>query len=220
VAAQHEVEEAQTTAQVARDDLRRADQRLKLLGIDSTDLEAPLTVRSPLAGQVLSLATAPGEFRNDATATLLVVADLSVLWVTANVPERDVERVHVGDEALVRVAAFTSDEFHGHVQVIENLLDPDTRTFKVRIQLQNPESRLKPGMFAVATFLDRPVQAMIVPATALLTDESSFVWVERTPWIFARRRVRLESQDSDIAIVAEGLKAGERVIIKNGTLLQ
>src|SRR5271169_45617 len=103
VAAQRDLEEAETSFAVARDDLERATQRLRLLGVDSGALDAPLTVRSPLSGQVLSLATAPGEDRNDSTTPLLVVADLTNLWVTANVPERDMEKVRVGDAARIQV---------------------------------------------------------------------------------------------------------------------
>ena len=103
---------------------------------------------------------------------------------------------------------------------IENLLDPDTRTVKVRIQLQNPASRLKPGMFAVATFLDRPFQALVVPTAALLTDEGSFVWVEKSPWTFIRRPVTLTSQDEQTAVVAKGLAPGDRIVVRNASLLQ
>ncbi|HUJ13289.1 MAG TPA: efflux RND transporter periplasmic adaptor subunit, partial [Thermoanaerobaculia bacterium] len=193
VAAQRDVEEAQAARDVARDDLRRAEQRLRLLGIQSADVEAPLVVRSPLAGQVLSLATAPGEFRNDPTTPLLVVADLSTLWVTASVPERDTARVHPHDDASVTVAAFPNRQFFGRVLHIENVLDPDTRTVKVRIQLDNPRALLKPGMFATVTFFGSPEQGIVVPTTALLVGDSTYVWVETAPWTFVKRPVQLAS---------------------------
>jgi cobalt-zinc-cadmium efflux system membrane fusion protein len=220
VAAKRDVEEAEAARNVARDDVRRAETRLHLLGINSGDVDAPLIVRSPLAGQVLSLATSPGEFRNDPTTPLLVVADLSTLWVTANVPERDVDRVHANDEASVRVAAFPTREFVGRVLFIENVLDPDTRTVKVRIQLQNPGALLKPGMFATVTFLGSPVETIVVPTTALLVADGTFVWVEKAPWTFAKRPVRIASQDRDSAVISAGLQPGERIVIRNGALLQ
>ncbi len=220
VAAQKDVEDAQAAYDIAHEDVRRAEVRLKLLGIDSNALEDPLTVRSPLAGQVLSLATAPGEFRNDATTPLLVVADLSSVWITANVPERDVEKVHVGDEASARVAAVPNREFKGKVLFIENLLDPDTRTVKIRIQFDNPEAHLKPGMFATVSFLGRPAPAIVVPTTALLVADTNYVWLEKKPWTFVRRPVVLASQDRDTAVVASGLSAGDRIVVQNGALLQ
>jgi membrane fusion protein, heavy metal efflux system len=220
IAAKREVEDAQTAHDVARDDLKRSTVRLKLLGIDSGDLDEPLTVRSPLSGQVLSLATSPGEFRNDVTTPLLVVADLSSLWITASVPERDVQRVHVGDDALARVAAFPSLEFKGRILFIENVLETDTRSVKVRIQFDNTEGRLKPGMFATVSFLGAAAPAIVLPTTALQVGETTYVWVERSPWTFVRRPVQLASENSESAVVADGLKPGERVVVQNGALLQ
>lgn len=220
IAAKREVEDAQTAFDVARDDLKRSTVRLRLLGIDSGDLDEPLTVRAPLSGQVLSLATSPGEFRNDVTTPLLVVADLSSVWITASVPERDVERVHVGDDALARVAAFPSQEFKGRILFIENVLETDTRSVKVRIQFDNAEGRLKPGMFATVSFLGPAAPAIVLPTTALQVGETTYVWVERTPWTFIRRPVQLASESSDSAVVADGLKPGERVVVQNGALLQ
>jgi len=220
IAAQRDVEEAQTGFDVARDDLNRAEVRLRLLGIDSGEMEAPLTVRSPLDGQVLSLAAAPGENRNDSTLPLLVVADLTSLWVTASVPERDVERVHVGDAARISVAACGGRALQGRVLFIENVLDADTRTAKVRIRLENPDLRLKPGMFATVGFEGAPAPALVVPTTALFVGETaSYVWVEKSPWNFVRRDVELGAQERDTAVVAKGLASGERIVVKNGALL-
>ena len=220
IAARREVEDAQTAHDVARDDLKRSTVRLKLLGIDSGELDEPLVVRSPLSGQVLSLATSPGEFRNDVTTPLLVVADLSSLWITASVPERDVQRVHVGDEAVARVAAFPSREFKGRILFIENVLETDTRSVKVRIQFDNSAGSLKPGMFATVGFLGPAAPAIVVPTTALQVGESTYVWLERSPWTFVRRPVQLASENSESAVVADGLKPGERIVVQNGALLQ
>ncbi len=220
IAARREVEDAQTAHDVARDDLKRSTVRLKLLGIDSGELDEPLVVRSPLSGQVLSLATSPGEFRNDVTTPLLVVADLSSLWITASVPERDVQRVHVGDEAVARVAAFPSQEFKGRILFIENVLETDTRSVKVRIQFDNSAGSLKPGMFATVGFLGPAAPAIVVPTTALQVGESTYVWLERSPWTFVRRPVQLASENSESAVVADGLKPGERIVVQNGALLQ
>lgn len=220
IAAQRDVEEAQTGFDVARDDLKRAEVRLKLLGIGSGELDAPLMVRSPLAGQVLSLAAAPGEFRNDSTTPLLVVADLTSLWVTANVPERDIEKVRVGDAAQIQVAACGDRRLSGRVLFIENVLDADTRTAKVRIQLDNSDGRLKPGMFATVGLEGAPAPALVVPTTALFVGETeSYVWVEKSPWSFVRRDVELGSQDRDTAVVVKGLASGERIVTANGALL-
>ncbi len=223
VAAKHELEEAQTDFDIAGEDLVRARKRLEMLGINVSATHdadtAPLTVTSPLAGQVLSVGTAPGEFRNDSTTPLLSIADLSHVWVSASIPERDIARVQVGQSARVQVAAFPESHYAGTVQTIENLLDPDTRSMKVRIQLDNSDLRLKPGMFATVTILGSAEPAIMVPTSALLTGDKPVVWVERAPRTFTRRTIELGAQTADQAVVLSGLEPGERVVTQNGALL-
>ena len=116
--------------------------------------------------------------------------------------------------------AYPNEVFKGKVLFVSDVLDPDTRRTKVRIAFDNPDVRLKPNMFANATFL-APAQAMpVVPTTALiLRDETDQVFVEVAPWVFEARPVEIAFQQGDEAIVARGLKAGERIVVKGGVLL-
>jgi cobalt-zinc-cadmium efflux system membrane fusion protein len=163
---------------------------------------------------------APGAFLNDATAAVMTIADLSTVWVTANVPEKDTALISKGQSVDVVFTAYPNEVFKGKVLFVSDVLDPDTRRTKVRIAFDNPDIRLKPNMFANATFL-APAQAMpAVPTTALiLRGETDQVFVEVAPWVFQARPVEVAFQQGDEAIVARGVKAGERVVVKGGVLL-
>jgi membrane fusion protein, heavy metal efflux system len=221
IGAQREVEQAQTELAAARSELDRAALRLKVLGIGPSMLGKPLVVRSPIGGRVTELSVAPGEFRNDPNAVLLVVADLSTVWVTANVQEKDIRRVHKGDAASATFPAYPGEKFDGHVLAVGDLLDPDTRTIKVRIAFANPEAKLRPGMFATVTFTSAPINEVVVPSKALvLIGDKSFVFVEKSPFSYERRPVEPGEQQGDRTVIARGLGSGERLVVENAVLLQ
>ena len=108
IVGQRDVDQARTDRDSAESDFNRAKKRLQQLGMDpdKTQLGAPLIVRSPVSGKVLDVTTATGEFRNDPTAPLMTVADLSDIWVTANVQEKDIHYVHKGDAATAVFSAY------------------------------------------------------------------------------------------------------------------
>ena len=138
-----------------------------------------MTVVAPMAGSVIDLGVAPGAYWNDATAALMTVADLSTIWVTASVPEKDTALVAKGQSVDVVFSAYPGEVFKGQVLFVSDVLDPDTRRTKVRIAFKNPDTRLKPGMFANVSFY-APVQRVpVVPTSALvLKDDANQVFVE------------------------------------------
>src|SRR5437667_11845839 len=107
-----------------------------------------VTILAPIAGSVIDRAVAPGAFWNDPTAALMTIADLSTVWVTANVPEKDTSLIAKGQTVEVVFAAYPDEVFKGQVLFVSDILDADTRRTKVRIAFQNPDIRLKPNMFA------------------------------------------------------------------------
>src|SRR5262249_29651141 len=157
---------------------------------------------------------------NDANSALMTIADLNSVWVTANVPEKDTARVAKGQPVDVVFGAYPDEVFKGQVQFVSDVLDPDTRRNKVRIPFKNPDIRLKPNMFANVTFYT-PRQTMVVAPTAALVmkNDGDRVFVEVEPWVFEPRAVEVAFQQGDQAIIKSGLKAGERVIVKGGVLL-
>ena len=217
-----ELQQAETDATNAEVERQRAEARLKQIGVDP---EAPtrsrtVTILAPVSGSIIDLTVAPGAYWNDATAALMTVADLSTIWVTANVPEKDTALVAKSQPVEIVFSAYPGEVFKGEVLFVSNVLDPDTRRTKVRINLENPEARFKPGMFANVTFF-APKQAIpMIPTTALLLkDDASQVFVEVAPWTFEARRVDVGFQQGDEASIRTGLSAGDRVVTRGGVLL-
>jgi cobalt-zinc-cadmium efflux system membrane fusion protein len=216
VGAKRDMEQAETERELAKSEMERASTRLRLLGMDPGQVGRAVTVRAPVSGRIIDLAVAPGEYQNDPAAVLMTVADLSTIWVTANVPEKDIQRVTVGEEANIDFAAYPGQHFTGRVAFIGEVLTPETRSVRVRIQLDNPDGRLKPGMFARVVLRGKEVQEIVVPATALqVRGDRSFVFVEKEPWTFERRSVTVGETLPDGICIAAGLRNGEKVATAN-----
>jgi len=215
-------EQAQNDFAQAESEYVRTQARLKTIGA-SADLKSDsrlLPLKSPVAGSIIDLEIGQGSYINDVTAPVMTIADLATIWVTANVSEKDTAFVAKGQRADVVFTAYPDEVFKGDTSFVSDVLDPDTRRTKVRIEFANPELRLKPNMFANATFQARQQNVPVVPTTALvLRNESDAVFVEVEPWVFEPRSVDVAFQQGDEAIIARGLKAGEHVVIKGGVLL-
>ena len=215
-------EQAQNDYAQAVSELDRSESRLRAIGVppDTTERTRLLTMKSPTAGSVIDLQMAPGAFLNDPTAAVATIADLDTVWVTANVPEKDTQLVVRGQSADVVFTAYPRETFRGTVLFVSDVLDPDTRRTKVRIAFKNPDLRLKPNMFANVTFLAPKQSLPAIPNTALLLhNETDEVFVELRPWVFEARPVEVAFEEGDQTIVAGGLKAGERIVVKDGVLL-
>jgi len=220
---QRDVDQARTDRDSALSDFNRTKDRLRLLGMDpeKTQLGAPLLVRSPVSGKVLDVLTATGEFRNDPTAPLMTVADLSDIWVTANVQEKDIHYVHRGDPATATFAAYSSESFQGRVLFVADVLDPDTRTAKVRIAYPNKDGRLRPAMFATVILKTWDTKELTVPTTALvMSGDRTTVFIQVAPNTYEQRPVAAGEQHGDRTIIKSGVQAGEKVLIREGALLQ
>jgi cobalt-zinc-cadmium efflux system membrane fusion protein len=225
-AALREQQQAETDYVTAEVENQRAGARLRQIGVepdtasDKVNKSRTVTISAPVSGSVIDLAVAPGALWNDSTAALMTVADLSTIWVTANVPEKDTSLVAKGQSVDIIFAAYPGEVFNGQVLFVSNVLDPDTRRTKVRINIDNTAMRYKPGMFANVTFF-APRQTMpIVPTTALvLKDDANQVFVEMAPWTFEPVPVEIDFQQGDQAVVQSGLKVGDRVVVKGGVLL-
>jgi cobalt-zinc-cadmium efflux system membrane fusion protein len=215
-------EQAQSDYAQAESEYVRTQARLKTIGV-SADQKSDtrlLPLKAPVAGSIIDLEIGQGSFLNDVTAPVMTIADLATVWVTGNVAEKDTALVAVGQSVDVVFTAYPTEIFKGQVQFVSDILDPDTRRSKVRLEFANPNLRLKPNMFANATFLARLEKVPVIPTTALLLrNESDEVFVEVEPWVFEPRAVDIVFQQGDQAVIARGLKAGERVVVKGGVLL-
>jgi RND family efflux transporter MFP subunit len=180
-----------------------------------------LSVAAPLSGFVVEKNIVQGQMV-DAGARLYRIADLAIVWVLAEIYEQDLPFVQLGQEAVVKVAAFPDREFRGRVTFVYPTVDAKTRTARVRLEFENPGYFLKPGMFVSAQIeSDLGVSAVLVPDSAVLrSGAKNTVFVARENGTFEARDVvlGLEAGDSQMQILS-GLQGGERIVTSGQFLL-
>ncbi len=153
-------------------------------------------------------------------ANLFKIIDISRVWIDANVFEKDLERVKLGQEVKVTVPAFPGSSFSGKVILVNSVLDPETRTVKVRTEVPNPDGRLKPDMFAnVEIITDVHRTAISIPQSALLNDGGKTVVFVADGGSYKRRVVTAGIQGNDRVEIIDGLIAGDKVVVKGNYLL-
>jgi cobalt-zinc-cadmium efflux system membrane fusion protein len=218
IAAKRDLDQARSDQAQAASEAARAAARLTQLGARGKAGHL-LDVRSPVSGRVTELAAVPGAYWNDSTAAVMTVADLSQVFITANAQEKDLGELYAGQSASIKLDAYP-EAMTAKVRFVGDMLDADTRTVKVRMMLDNRDGRLKPGMFAEASLFARPHSGLLVPMTAIVQSGfDSRVFVETAPWQFKPRVVTLGAQSGDKIEIAGGLNAGERVVVRDGVLL-
>jgi cobalt-zinc-cadmium efflux system membrane fusion protein len=217
-----EREQAQSDYAQAQAELERAGARLRAIGVppDQKERSRLLSIKSPITGSVIDLQVAPGAFLNDPTAAMLTLANLDTIWVTANVPEKDIAFVFTGQPVNVTFASYPDKIFNGKVLFVSDVIEPDTRRNKVRIAFDNPDKALKPNMFANATFFAPSVENVVVPTSALLmTYDKTSVFVEVAEWAFERREVQIGYQAGSTAVINSGLRPCEKIVVKGAVRL-
>lgn len=218
-----------------RAEAQEALEGLRLLGMDDKEiksLERTQTIRSqvpivaPFAGRVIARDLTKGELV-ETTHKLFAVADLSTVWVVANVSEKDVSYVQrattVPNQPVeVSVAAYPNDVFQGTVLYVGDVLDTATRTMQVRLAMENSTGRLKPEMFATIRVSSEPAaDVLVVPETAVQSDQSrSFVFVLQEAGVFEARTIRLGDRNGTFAEVLDGLREGEMVVKEGAFILK
>jgi cobalt-zinc-cadmium efflux system membrane fusion protein len=223
IAAQKDVEQATSDYESAKSDLDSTTGRLLAFGFNPeiNKLGQPLQVFSPVAGRVVDMASAHGEFHNDPTVPLMTVADLSTVWLTASIQEKDLRFLTNGQNIKASFTAYPGEAFTGKVLFIGDLIDPDIRTAKVRIAFANADVRLKPGMFATVKFIGFPETQITVPTSALVqVGQSAFVFEQIKPWTLQPREVIVGPQQGDRTVISKGLETGANILTSEGVLFQ
>ncbi len=154
--------------------------------------------------------------RSDAGDPLYSIADLSTMWLKANVPENDIPLVRVGQEIEVTVTALPDRVFKAHVTAIGASSDASTRRVVVRSEIPNPDGALKAEMFATFTISTGAGQpSPSVPVDAVIWEgDQAVVWVERKPMMFQRRKVKVGLEQDGHVQIRDGLKVGDQVVAR------
>lgn len=221
-AAQKDLEAARSAYIQAQAEAVRADARLASVGGNAAGQHnaGRMVVVSPTEGSITALTASVGGFVNDPATALMTVTDIHHVWVVANVAENEAEAVAVGMAADVVLPGVPGRRFHGTVQSVSDVLDPDSRRVKVRIAIPHADGALKVNMFATANFQVPQRHALLVPQSALLMNNDNVtVFVEVAPWTFVRRPVELGMDEGKQARILKGLHHGDRVIVTGGVLI-
>jgi cobalt-zinc-cadmium efflux system membrane fusion protein len=221
VASDRDLDQAKSDHTQAAAEYARTQARLKVLGATAENRPLHvLNVTAPVSGSVTALSVAPGNMVNDPTQPLMTIADLSTIWVTALVPEKDIAAVSKNQEAQVTLAAYPEQPRNGKVLFVSDVIEPDSRRGKIRIAFANADYALKPNMFATVVLTGRELASIVLPSSALLmNNDRTSVFVATAPWTFERRNVETQLEEGSSVAIRSGVSAGEQVLVKGGILL-
>jgi multidrug efflux pump subunit AcrA (membrane-fusion protein) len=194
-----------------------------VLGLVQTPelLGKPLELKAPIDGVIIQRKSTIGELIGKETE-IYTISDPADLWVLAEVKERDIAAVHVGQETEFSVLAYPGEAFHGKVALLGNRVESESRTLEVRIEVSNADGRLKPGMFADVTIATTAIKDVLVisdQALQTLGDEQ-VVFVALSDSKFEKRVIKTGLEQHGRVQVLEGLKEGERVVTEGSFILK
>ena len=214
---QKDLEVSEDAYKHAQVDTESTAERIRILGGDPRNLNSILEVRAPVGGTIVDQQVNPaaGIKSLDNSPNLFTIADLSQVWVLCDVFENNLAQVHIGDRAEVELAAYPNRRLRGVVQNISKVLDPNTRTAKVRIELSNEGGMLRPNMFAIAHFVAQGARSRaVVPVSAVLRLQDRYwVFVKTGEKQFRRTEVQVGPVNSDgTQQITSGLEPAAQVI--------
>jgi Cu(I)/Ag(I) efflux system membrane fusion protein len=202
--------------------------RLELLGLSPAEIDAiaqtgqpsrTVAVVAPIGGYVVSKTAVQGAFVQPGNE-LFEIADLSRVWVLVDVYEYEVGRVRVGQNAEITVGAYPGERFVGRVGFLYPVVDPSTRTLRVRVELENRGMKLRPGMYAAATIQLDEARATVIPTEALVdTGEHQYVFVVKGGGRFEPRPVKVGHRGIDKVQILEGVASGDVVVTTSNFLI-
>ena len=231
--ARRDLEQAQTDLAAAIADRDAAIQQMLALGVQQSQIDAlrdnkpttePLqaTIRAPINGTVVEKLISPGQLLQAGTTPAFTIADLSTMWVLANVFPSDVKDVAVGEPVDVLTDA-SSLPLSGRVDYVASLVDPSSKAIAVRVLVPNMNHVLRKDMFVhVGIHATHEHTGLLVPTTAVLRDEENlpFVYVAAPNGSFDRRRITLGSRVGDQYEIVTGIAAGDKVVSEGALFLQ
>lgn len=230
--AQKDVDQATSDEQTAEGNYRAARNSVRIFGKPDEEIDQILTTRkvdstllvpSPISGRVVARSAAPGLLTQPGNAPApYQIADLSTMWMVANVIETDAPAYKLGQEVEVRVPAYPDRTFRGRVTTLGSTIDPNTHRQLVRSEIADPEHLLRSGMYA--SFIIRvgePVRSAAVPANGVVRegDGTMTVWVTTDSRRFTKRTVKVGLQQDGWSQILEGLQAGETVVTDGAVFL-
>jgi membrane fusion protein, heavy metal efflux system len=230
--AQKDVDQATSDHQTAEGNFKAAKDAVRIFGkaeaeveqiLGDRKLDSTLVVPSPIAGRIVARNAAPGFLTQPGVAPApYTVADLSTMWMLANVIETDAPSYKLGQEVEVRVPAYPDKIFKGHVTALGAMIDPNTHRQLVRSEIDDPEHLLRSGMFASFVIrVGNPVRSLAVPAEGVVRegDGTMTVWSTKDKRQFTKRTVKIGLQQDGWTQILDGLSPDETVVTEGAVFL-
>src|SRR4051812_15311762 len=217
--AENDLRSADTTLEAARARLRilgRTDAEISKLEHDGI-LSRVTTITAPIGGTIVSRKVGPGQHvKSDSGDVLYMIADLSTMWLKAQIFEQDIAQVRIGQEIEARVSAVPNRIFKARINAINSASDLTTRRVVVRSEIDNADGLLKAEMFAMFKIsIDDGSASPAVPTDAVIREgDVATVWVETEPMLFKRRVVGIGIQQDGLTQIRSGLDFGELVVAR------
>ena len=230
--AQKDVDQATSDHQTAEGNFKAAKNAVRIFGKTDSEIEqilaqrkvdSTLLVPSPISGRIIARNAAPGFLTQPGSAPApYSVADLSTMWMIANVIETDAPAYRLGQEVEVKVPAYPDTVFHGHVTTVGSMIDPNSHRQLVRSEIADPQHLLRSGMFA--SFVIRmgdPARSPAVPVDGVVRegDGTMTVWVTTDRHRFVKRAVRIGIRQGGWSQILEGLEPGELIVTDGAVFL-
>jgi cobalt-zinc-cadmium efflux system membrane fusion protein len=221
VIAESELQDRQAVLTEAEVDLQAARDQLRVMGMNEADLKnlakgrtihsfSPVT--SSIKGIVIERHITLGQVVQP-TDSLYTIADLSQLWLVADVPEQQAQWAHEGDQVEAEIPALPDMEIKGKLIYVADLVNPETRTVTVQMALANPQRLLKPQMLATLKISKHGSQMLAVPSQAVVRDnDKDYIFVQTAAARFEMHAVKLGREENGVRLLLEGLKSGERIV--------
>ena len=207
--AQQEMSEAELSVRLAQQKLAS----LKVAGAGA----ASFTVNAPRDGVVVEKNVLVGQEVDSSGGSLMAIADLSEVWVVADLFESDVGALAPGAKAKVQI---DNQEYDGSVDMVSEIVDPERHTVPVRVRLANPSGTLRPNAYAQIQFYEEAAAGAAVPASAVLFDGAhSYIYVQNAKGALVRRNIEVGTPSGGMVPVRSGLKVGEKVVVRGAILL-
>jgi len=236
---QRDLQQSQADESRAADDLKRAESamaaargrlqsaglkevEIERLGSGTTTVNRLMPILAPISGTIIERKAGVGQVvQAGAGDPLFMIADLSTVWINADVYEDQLARIHQGESMKVTTPAYPNESFTARVDQIGSTIDPDKHTVAVRCVVGNPAHRLKPGMFAnVVLSAAATIEVLTVPSSAIVAEgDQRSVFVEQSPGKYIKRAVEIGDEINGATIVRSGLKEGDRVVVRGGLLI-
>jgi membrane fusion protein, heavy metal efflux system len=230
--AQKDVDQATSDQQTAEGNFKAGKDAVRIFGKTDAEIdqivvnrkvESRLVVQSPISGRVVTRNAAPGLLTQPGTPPApFQIADVSTMWMIANVIETDAPAYKLGQEVEVRVPAYPDKVFKGHVTNLGSTIDPNSRRQLVRSEIEDPEHLLRSGMFAsFKIHVGTPVHSIAVPAAGVVRegDGTMSVWVTSDNRRFTKRTVTLGIQENGWNQIVDGLKPDDTVVTDGAVFL-